>query len=99
MGEDDPRLVGLGDASAIPALHKAFPRSLARPRRVDHALLGIGMDLLAGAACCGRPRCVFLSVLILPSNTPTVGRALAIGPRSDRTATLHHLHLPRVPHK
>src|SRR3546814_11063831 len=88
MGEDDPRLVGIGDASAIPALHKAFPRSLARLGRVDHAMLGIGMDRLAGAACCERPRGVFLPVLMLPANIADLGRAVAPGQRSERSARL-----------
>src|SRR3546814_1136607 len=48
VGEDDPRLFGIGKPLRVPCVDQLGPRSRARLGRVDHAMLGIGMDSLAG---------------------------------------------------
>src|SRR3546814_3138196 len=68
VGEDDPRLFGIGKPLRVPCVDQLGPRSLARLGRVDHAMLGIGMDRLAGPARRQRPRGVLLPVLMLPAN-------------------------------
>src|SRR3546814_3603960 len=68
VGEDDPGLVRIGAALRVPCVDQLGPRSLARLGRVDHAVLLIGMDRLAGAARRQRPRGVALPVLMLPAN-------------------------------
>src|SRR3546814_9990964 len=85
VGGDDPRLFGIGKPLRVPCVDKLGPRSLARPGRVDHAMLGIGMDRLAGPARRQRPRGVLLPVLMLPANLADLGRAVAPGKGPEQT--------------
>src|SRR3546814_4393605 len=62
VGEDDPLLFGIGKPLRVPCVDQLGPRSLARLGRVDDAILGIGMDRLAGPARRQRPRGVLLPV-------------------------------------
>src|SRR3546814_2442627 len=87
VGEDDPGLVRIGAALRVPCVDQLGPRSLARLGRVDHAVLLIGIDRLAGAARRQRPRGVALPVLMLPANLVDLGRAVTLGERADRKST------------
>jgi len=99
VGEDDPRLVRIGKPLRVPAAHQLAPRSFARVGRVDHAVLLIGMDRLAGAARRQRLRGVALPVLMLPANVADFGRAVALGQRAERRAGLDRLQLLGVADK
>jgi len=93
MGEDDPGLVGMGKPLRVPAVHQLAPRSQARLGRMGHAMLGIGVDRLAGAARRQRPRRVLLPILMLPANFADLGRAVPLGQRAERRAGLDRLQL------
>src|SRR3546814_7273971 len=79
VGEDDPRLFGIGKPLRVPCVDQLGPRSLARLGRVDHAMPGIGMDRLAAPARRQRPRGVLLPVLMLPAHLADLGRPVARG--------------------
>ena len=96
MGEDDPRLVGIGKPLRVPCVDQLGAGLLARLGRVDHAMLGIGTDRLAGPARRQRPRGVLLPVLMLPANLVDLGRAVALGKGPERSAGLDRLQLLRV---
>src|SRR3546814_11491434 len=94
VGEDDPGLVRIGAALRVPCVDQLGPRSLARLGRVDHAVLLIGMDRLAGAARRQRPRGVALPGLMLPAHLVYLGPAVTLGKPAERPAGPH-----RLPHR
>jgi hypothetical protein len=98
VGEDDPGLVRLGLALAIPAVHQ-----LARAAsRVSAAWTMPCRHRRGSPRRCGRspaPASRPLPVLALPANLGDLGRAVPLGDRPERRAGLDRLQLLGIAHQ
>src|SRR3546814_17152685 len=97
MGEDDPRLIGRGDALAVPTLDKLAPRLFARLGRVDHAMIGIGPDRLTCAPCGQLAGRILLPLNMLAPNLRNLDAAVAFVDHPERRPRPALLPLPRAP--
>ncbi len=93
VGEDDPALIRLGDALAVPALDQILAGLVAGVGDMDHSARLIGGERLAGAAGGQMPCSVALPVFMLATNLGDLDMGMPLGDRAERRARLDRLQL------
>eukprot|EP01136_Pigoraptor_vietnamica_P029168 Opistho-1_new@87150 len=96
VSEDDPAGVGVRLPVAIPPLDKIAPGLFARLGGVNHTVIGVGVDRLAGSAGRKMPGSVLLPALMLAANLRNLDAAMPFVDRPERRTRLDGLQLLRV---